>query len=761
METKRIKKSIMPLVMALAAMAGFTSCSDEITEAGQMKAYRNDGKSIVVQVSSENPDAVTRTEYNLASWHTDFVSGDEIGVFAYNGSSLITSNVRFTFDGTSWSGDTQVPYNEDYTYYAYYPYQGSNGNPPYTVATSGTVDTRFAAFITDSSNKFHYANQSTAENFAASDYMHAEGVESGVRAIAFTMQHKKALAVMGETVNKWYDTTDPMTPNSVDPVFTGNIPLLSGSYRYFLCKNNVETTIGGTNFTGMAGKYVIKDASVLTGTPSSYTYSTSSDGGATWGSYSSSRPSWLTVTPDVADGKPTDFNVTTTSTSRPSTFIKGYGQIRNVPGDAVLRAAAPVANVDLSMVRNDGTARGSRTTANCYLVHAPGTYRLPLVYGNAIKDGDETSTAAFYTTNTSANVLQRFVNHLDVGITAPWIKDNGITVNGGKLVWEDVRGMVKNVSVDGDYLTFEVDADNIAEGNAVIAATSSGTTVWSWHIWVTSETLSNTTSVAVDGRANPYVVTPVDVGQINGTVKGGSVWAGYQCRVRATGTGGTVEFLVVQPDFIANENQQEASTYENPSPYYMWGKKDPLFSAIGACDADGNLLTYNGSKGTFVNSSTTTIGLTIQNPDIMYVYTNESSPYGPNNGKINFWDMNQLSQNGNVQTPFLTPTDKTVYDPCPPDMCVPTSSLYIYMRQNNTNFTNIGNKLTWIKDTPNIVFYKKGYRQQTELRNGFNFWTAVNYGTNSSVYFGLWNETPTVDYSNRHYGYPVRAVAEE
>ncbi len=39
------------------------------------------------------------------------------------------------------------------------------------------------------------------------------------------------------------------------------------------------------------------------------------------------------------------------------------------------------------------STRGGQTasnTANCYLVHAPGTYTLPLVYGNAIKDGPRT-----------------------------------------------------------------------------------------------------------------------------------------------------------------------------------------------------------------------------------------------------------------------------------------------------------------------------------------------------------------------------------
>ena len=762
-KTGKTNRRFMPaLMLALAGMMPLASCSDDAFEKAAGNVTKDDGRSILVEVDSETPDADTRTQYNLAAWHTEFASGDEIGVFAYNGTDPVASNIKFTYDGTRWNGEVTIPYNENYTYFAYYPYAGERNNPPYTVGTSGTVDSRFSSFISDSNNKFHYADQSTAANFAKSDYMHAQGTESGLRTITFTMQHKKALAVIGQTVNKWYDTTDPMTPNSVDPVFTGNIPLSSGPYHYYLCKNNVATTVGGTSFTGQGGKYVIKDASVLTGTPS-FTYSVSTDGGNTWRSFSSSRPSWLTVTGDVASGEPTDFNVTMTS-SNTTNLLLGYSQIREVPGDAVLKAASPVSNADLSMMNNDGTSRGSRTTANCYLVHAPGTYRLPLVYGNAIKNGDESSTSSFYTTQTS-NTLQRLVNHLDAGITAPWIKDNGITVDGGRLIWEDVKGMIRNVAVSGDYLTFEVDADNIGEGNAVIAATASGTTVWSWHIWVTAETLTYTTSVPVDGRVNPYIVTPVNVGQINGTCRPVTIYAGSQCKVRATGTGGTVEFLVVQPDYLYGSD-----TYYNPSPYYQWGRKDPMFSPIGAYDADGNSLTYSKSDATsYVSSTGTTIGSTIQNPRIWY---NDSSNYGPygygtNAKKYNYWDMNNTSTSDNV----LTPTVKTVYDPCPPGLCIPTGGLYRYIQSNNSSyFPWDTNRRTWTKDAPNITFPAAGNRVYSESSIGGlqsvgdygYYWSAAP--ANDKCGYDLQFNSGNVwwyNYNSRSIGYSVRAVLEE
>ena len=70
-----------------------------------------------------------------------------------------------------------------------------------------------------------------------------------------------------------------------------------------------------------------------------------------------------------------------------------------------------------------------------------------------------------------------------------------------------------------------IDADKIAEGNAVIAATKSGTVVWSWHIWVTPETLGTLTSIA--GNSITYKVAPVNLGWVNsGTIS----WTGYEGR---------------------------------------------------------------------------------------------------------------------------------------------------------------------------------------------------------------------------------------
>ena len=52
-----------------------------------------------------------------------------------------------------------------------------------------------------------------------------------------------------------------------------------------------------------------------------------------------------------------------------------------------LRSRTPVTDFDLSTYNVAAGSTVARTTANCYVVQAPGTYIFPLVYGNALRNG--------------------------------------------------------------------------------------------------------------------------------------------------------------------------------------------------------------------------------------------------------------------------------------------------------------------------------------------------------------------------------------
>lgn len=300
--------------------------------------------------------------------------------------------------------------------------------------------------------------------------------------------------------------------------------------------------------------------------------------------------------------------------------------------------------IDLSLVDNAGNARATMTTANCYMVHAAGKYKLPLVYGNAIKNG-ATNTLS-YAPNAAANsdtYLTPFVNHADRGITNPWIKNNtydgsnNITVNGAELVWQDVNGLIKNgsLAINGDYLEFEVDADHFTNGNAIIAVKMGSTIVWSWHIWATSETYTNL--VTVNTGSHTYNIAPLTLG-----------W----------------------------------NTTDHTATFYQWGRKDPLLP--GGLGGDKTVYNINGTIITgfyWQNTDAETLGTNIQKPTMMN-YT--GSYYG---GYFNGQQYNLWSASNTGLDNVSSPTVKTIYDPCPPGFCLPSGELYYFLMQRLTATT--------------------------------------------------------------------------
>lgn len=394
-------------------------------------------------------------------------------------------------------------------------------------------------------------------------------------------------------------------------------------------------------------------------------------------------------------------------------------------------------SIDLSMVDNAGTARASMTTANCYLVHAAGDYKLPLVYGNAIKNGAPNTVAFNPGGSASSTYTTQFVNHAGTGISGPWItkstsgtgvnKGMGVTVNGAELLWQDASGLISAVGIDGDYLTFTVPAAASSKaGNALIAAKSGSTIVWSWHIWVTTETLASTTIVAT-GSHN-YTVSPVNLGWIP---TGGNGKQGY-------------------------------------CTYYQWGRKDPFIPAA-AYNSTTNHTVYNisNSSVTVITYSGTgvTIADNIKNPTTHYYY---SSNYGPvTTTYYNMWDAQNTTTNN-----VTTATKKTIYDPCPPGFCVPTGNLWYYFgngsNRSNTTFDTTNKGATWnIGITGDALWLPAAGCRGTSsgslsgVGSVSYYWSATPNSANFGrfLYFNSSNWYWNID--SRARGFSVRPVAEE
>ena len=394
------------------------------------------------------------------------------------------------------------------------------------------------------------------------------------------------------------------------------------------------------------------------------------------------------------------------------------------------QAAAAPAVTDLSMVDCAGNDRASRWTANCYMVHTAGDYKLPLVYGNAIKDGEANTAAYNPGGTTSTNYCANFVNHAGDAINAPWItkstdgtgvnKGMGIAVNSAELLWQDAKGLVTAVGIDGDYLTLTVGKDAATqEGNAVIAAKDAGgTIVWSWHIWVTKQTFATLTTV--NTGSHTYQVTPVNLG-----------WVGDA----TSATGGY-------------------------NTYYQWGRKDAFIPSnpIPSTGTDNtNHTVYNISNApvsgiSHTDDNSMTIGGNIQHPTVHYRNTSTSGVCDTQ--YYNMWDAQQTNT-----TIAAAATVKTVYDPCPPGFCVPTIGLYNYISSQTVPEFSKGYTYSGVFFPASGCRYSDSGDLGDVGSNGY-YWSATPRGGTSGRYFYFYSGSWGLNRNSRTYGYPVRAVAE-
>lgn len=313
-------KTFRFISILLAAVAVLTSCNEDVVIDNPVVVNTTPDDELVVEIDGDNSQRA-RTRVAYSGWATSFETGDQIGIYCWNGTSVVASNVPFTKQSNgTWTTatNTRVPYNASYTYFCYFPYNASHG---YTPGTSGNADTRFATFITDASNRFWKADQSTKANYDASNLMIGAGshVGSGNK-VSFAMSHKRGLAVF--------------TGDMDAATFTGNIPYLISDKKYFHMKPSTSTSFtddeGTYSLTAAAGRYVVRQvkgyfrtileyqgsiefkipANVNTDYMTSISYST--DAGLTW---------------TTTDNTSSDITITTPSLPIGSKILwKGIGQ---------------------------------------------------------------------------------------------------------------------------------------------------------------------------------------------------------------------------------------------------------------------------------------------------------------------------------------------------------------------------------------------------------------------------------------------------
>ena len=196
--------------------------------------------------------------------------------------------------------------------------------------------------------------------------------------------------------------------------------------------------------------------------------------------------------------------------------------------------------------------------------------------------------------------------------------------------------------------------------------------------------------------------------------------------------------------------------------FYQWGRKDAFIPSTGIGVDDGksdNHTVYDINNNdvtttafTHTDDDNMTIGGNIQHPT---VHNYNSTTKGPCDTQYyNMWDAQQTSIDIAAAA-----TKKTVYDPCPPGFCVPTSGLYNYIKNQTRSEFNKGYTYS------GVFFPASGCRSSNsgDLSDvgtiGYCWSATPNDGTGGrgfGFYSGIWD----LYYSSRAMGCPVRAVAE-
>ena len=411
----------------------------------------------------------------------------------------------------------------------------------------------------------------------------------------------------------------------------------------------------------------------------------------------------------------------------------------------------------------------SRSTANSYLISAPGHYRIPLVYGNAIKNGID-NPSSYQTSNTGTNILSNFQDHAGHAIDNPWIEKTNSGANSGvdgaKIVWADEKDLVhlsaSPIKQDGGnaYLDFEVKAADIKSGNAVVAVTKGGTVVWSWHLWFAPQ--SALTPIPVTNyQNNVYNFTEETLGWKPTKWEGTTYNKARTVKVKVEQTvanNGTKQVAVL------NITQNPGTVRTGITTFYQFGRKD----AFPGTDTtpDGSFNKNGGDNMSITNG--------IQHPETFY--TNGSTWYNGYN-QYNLWSMDNTTTGYNDNSVV-----KTIYDPCPAGFHMPASNAFTGFTANGqsggtmnvdgtddflTFLNNFGHNFwTSSSKTATIYFPASGYRDGIDGSLGDvgfsgDYWSAVPDNTSGGCYLYFYSGfvNPLSHYP-RYFGFAACPVSE-
>ena len=476
-----------------------------------------------------------------------------------------------------------------------------------------------------------------------------------------------------------------------------------------------------------------------------WTMEFSMDGGNTW---KAEKPEFLKLKTKEENGDLTAKSYTAKFNAQEKTLQTS---------DIILKGREVKNNIDLSMVDIHGEAlTGGQSTANCYVIHNPGTYKFPCVYGNSIKNGSA-NTRSYDNFQNAISYIQK-----------PEIEG----IKNACLIWQDSENLVTDIKYDAatKYVSFEVKKETIHNGNAIIAVKANGgrLILWSWHIWVTERDLH---PVEVENLQNvTYNFMPVNLGWCG---EGNEWYAPREVKARLKQDGGKTVDLVFKSNEKVLDTDYDIKNGNNP--YYQWGRKDPMLPSDGtAANKDKDCFTKDEQyKFTYKEHgeelNTSDIKQYIRNPHTFNIKKEMDARYN------NLWNANNKSSNANDDVVV-----KTVYDPSPVGYTVPAPNAFTGFTttgQNSNNASDWNVDGSWDKGWmfyskpgktgSKIFFPASGWRNNSsgelyDVSAGCYHWTAGpashTYGRSLEFYSGYVNPL----YGNdRSFGYAVRCAKEK
>ena len=420
----------------------------------------------------------------------------------------------------------------------------------------------------------------------------------------------------------------------------------------------------------------------------------------------------------------------------------------------------------------------SRSTANSYVISAPGYYRIPLVYGNAIENGND-NPSSYRTSNTGTYILSNFQDHAGNPITDPWIEktnsgaNNG--VDGAEIVWADAANLVYSPAIKHDanndaFLEFEVKASDIQSGNAVVAVTKSDgvgskTVLWSWHLWFAPKDALDKIKVTNHQNVN-YYFTKEALGWKPTLWRGSTIARTVKVKVEQTvANNGTKAYTVI------NITQNPGSQKKGATTLYQFGRKD----AFPGADIKQGSITENAGNNMSIQNG-------IQNPGSFYTLGDSWSKTPPAGYSYNnLWSADN-TVTGGVNVGNDNPIVKTIYDPCPVGFKMPANNAFTGFTADGQNLSTLNvdgtdngwtfyinsGHIFWTNGSKTATIYvpASGYRDRHDgslnnVDNGGCYWSAVpsSQGQSCSLNF-YWKDVHPLSRNPRCLGFAALPVSE-